>query len=396
VKLTDIERRVLLASDVPGLSLRSTLTPGLDTGAAKLVLEGTDKLVSGSVGVDNNLPRSLAGWEYSSGLQLNSVFGQGEQIYLSATAGYNLGDWFDGRTPIQIFGGGFVLPIGIDGFTINPEYTNAETRPEGPSTIPPTTGYFQRADLRASYPVIRTRNETLTVSSTLEWDQEYLVARGFGVDLYDDNYFVERLKAESLTSFPGGSGVQASGVLSQGLGGRTGSGSIVPLSQAGASPEFTKFDVTVRWTEPLPQMFSLAVLGEGQTSFGKPLMISEQFALDGPDAVSGYPTGTFMVDEGALARAELGRTVNIPISGSLIAVEPYVFGAGGAGVIDQSTALQLGTLDVGSVGIGARTNFATDKVPVGAALGLELARYFSNVPSEREGWRGNLSFSIRF
>ena len=125
-------------------------------------------------------------------------------------------------------------------------------------------------------------------------------------------------------------------------------------------------------------------------------MVSEQFSLDGPDAVSGFPTGTFIVDEGVFARAELGRTFTAPINGSFLAVEPYVFGAAGIGVIDQATAVQLAKIDVGSAGIGARTSFSAKTVPVGADLALELARYVSNEPAEREGWRGNLSFAIRF
>jgi len=396
VKLQEIERRVLLASDVPGLALRSTLTPGLQSGGAKLVLEGTDKLVSGSVGIDNNLPKSLGFWEYVVGLQLNDAFGQGEQIYFTETSGDNLDEWLGGRTPVQIVGGGFTLPIGLDGLVINPEYTNAQTRPQAPPDVPASQGYFQRADLRASYPLIRTRAETLTVSSTLEWDQEYLVAKGFGVDLYDDDYFVARGKVDSLTSLSGGAAVQATGELSQGLDGRAGSNSLVPLSQQGASPEFTKLAGTARWTQPLAQAFSVAIVGEGQTSFGRPLMISEQFALDGPSAVSGFPTGEFMVDEGALARAELGRSVNLTLSGSSLGLEPYLFGAGGAGVVDQPTAVQLGTLQVGSIGVGARTTFGAEKIPVGAALGVELARYYSSLPLDRQGWRSNLSFSIRF
>ena len=42
---------------------------------------------------------------------------------------------FDGTIPLQIFGGGFVMPIGADGLTINPEYTNAITRPLAPLRV---------------------------------------------------------------------------------------------------------------------------------------------------------------------------------------------------------------------------------------------------------------------
>jgi hemolysin activation/secretion protein len=397
VKLTEIERRVLLAADVPGLALKSTLAAGAASAGAKLVVEGTDRLVTGQIGVDNNLPSSLRNWELNGGVQVNSPFGLGEQFYLSATTGYDVARLFDGSIPIQIFGGGFTMPIGVDGLTINPEYTNAITRPSATEGAPPTTGYFQRADLRVSYPLIRTRHETLTLSSVLEWDQEYMRPTGFPGDLYDDDYFVWRGKADSQTAFSGGVSVQAAGTLSQGLGGRTAPfGALVPLSQQGASPDFTKFNVEARWTQPLPNLFSFALYGEGQTSFGKPLMVSEQLSLDGPGAVSGYPTGTFVVDEGAFGRAEFGRTFTVPVFGKPLAIEPYVFGAGGFGTIDMATAVQQATIDIGSVGIGARTSLGPIETTPGADLGVELAHYFSDVRDQREGWRGNVSFSVRF
>jgi hemolysin activation/secretion protein len=397
MKLAEIERRVLLAGDVAGLTLKSTLAAGATSGGATLTLNGTERLVTGSSTVDNDLPSSLRNWEVVRNLQINSPFGMGEQFYLSATTGYDIFQLFNGTIPIQIFGGGFVMPIGVDGFTINPEYTNAITRPTPQAGLPPTTGYFQRADLRASYPLIRTRRETLNLSSVLEWDQEYMRPSGFPSDLYDDNYFVWRGRADSISSLSGGVGVEAIGTLSQGLGGRTGVGSFVPLSQQGATPHFTKFDASVRYTQPLPNMFSLMLYGSGQTSFGQPLMVSEQFSLDGPTAVSGFPTGTFVVDEGGFGRAELGRTFLFPVSGTQIPFEPYAFGAAGIGVIDMPTIVQQGTVRLGTLGLGARASVNTNWWFItGADLDAEVARFASDVPGERQGWRGNLSFSLRF
>jgi hemolysin activation/secretion protein len=230
----------------------------------------------------------------------------------------------------------------------------------------------------------------------LEWDQEYMTD-AFPLDLYRDEYVVWRGKADSQFVLNGGAGLEAAGVLSQGLGGRTGDAS-VPLSQQGATPTFTKFNVSGQYSQPLPGQFNLALFGSGQTSFGKPLMVSEQFALDGPGAVSGFPTGTFVVDEGAYGRAELGRTYQLTAFNTQFPVEPYVFGAAGFGAIDMPTALQQGTLRVGSAGLGVRASINTTVIPFvsGADLAAELARYVSDVPGEREGWRGNLSFSVRF
>ena len=154
VTLAEIERRLILASDIPGLVLSSTIARGTAPGGTLLVLEATHSAAAGTLGVDNRLPRSLGNWELNGALALNSPLGYGEQLYGAASTGYNLGKVFDATTPMQLLGVGAVLPIGVDGFKINPEYTNSVTRPVPFPGAPPDVGYYQRFDLRASYPLI--------------------------------------------------------------------------------------------------------------------------------------------------------------------------------------------------------------------------------------------------
>jgi hemolysin activation/secretion protein len=66
LRLSEIERRLLLAADLPGASLKSTLTRGASQGGTILVLEGTQRLVVGSVGYDNRLPASLGTSEFNA------------------------------------------------------------------------------------------------------------------------------------------------------------------------------------------------------------------------------------------------------------------------------------------------------------------------------------------
>ena len=157
VTLAEIERRLLLASDIPGLSLSSTITRGTAPGATLLVLEGTWNAVVGTLGVDNRLPTSLGDWELNGALAVNSPLGYGEQIYGAASSGWDLGKVFNATTPMQLLGAGIVAPIGVDGWKINPEYTNSVTRPAPTPWAPADVGYYQRFDLRASYPLILSR-----------------------------------------------------------------------------------------------------------------------------------------------------------------------------------------------------------------------------------------------
>jgi hemolysin activation/secretion protein len=253
--------------------------------------------------------------------------------------------------------------------------------------------------LRASYPVIKTRPQTLVVEAALEWDDEHLSPLGFGTALYRDRYGVGRLQADDKAQFSFGAAAEALGAISQGLGGRgaaDAAASGIALSRQGASPDFTKANLTLRWTQALPAELQLGLTAHGQSSFGKPLFTAESFSLDGPDAISGFASGTFSVDEGAVFRAELGRTYPLPSTGWLAAVSPYLFASGGRGFVDQPTAVEQAAISAGAFGLGVRTGVDLSGRPMGAALALEAARFASNAPGEREGWRGNVSLQLKF
>jgi hemolysin activation/secretion protein len=354
----------------------------------------------GDIGVDNRLPRSLGNWELNGSVAVNSPFGYGEQIYGAASTGYNLGKVFDATTPMQLLGVGAVLPIGVDGFKINPEYTNSVTRPAVFPGAPPDVGYYQRFDLRASYPLLLTRAQALTLQGTYEWAQEHLSPIGFNTDIYDDQYQVARLQLEDHLRLPYGL-LAGTLVFSQGLGGRGETQAIltsVPLSQQGAFPTFSKLGFDGTWTQPLPYDFQGALIGQAQTSFGHPLFIAEQFSLDGLQAASAYPLGTFSADEGATLRGELQRSYSFGWAPGRATVAPYIFGAASQGWIDEPTAVQPGHISAESFGVGLRlgANAATPILPLGSTFSIELARGFSNVAGEGQVYRGNVAFAVNF
>jgi hemolysin activation/secretion protein len=400
VTLSEIERRLLLASDVPGLSLASTITRGNAAGGTLLVLEATWNPVAGTLGFDNRLPSSLGNWELNGAVAVNSPLGYGEQIYGAASTGYDLGKVFNATTPMQLLGVGLVLPIGVDGWKINPEYTNSVTRPAPTPGAPAEVGYYQRFDLRASYPLILTRSQALTFQATYEWAQEHLSPIEFNTDIYDDQYNVMRLQLEEHLRLPYGL-LAGTLIFSQGLGGRgetqaalTG----VPLSQQGAYPTFSKLGLDGTWTQPLPYDFQGVLIGQAQTSFGHPLFVAEQFSLDGMQAASAYPLGTFSVDEGATLRGEIQRSFAFGWTQGRATVAPYVFAAASGGKIDEPTAVEQSWINAESFGLGLRVgaDAATTVLPLGSTFSVELARGFSNVIGEGQVYRANVAFAVKF
>ena len=123
------------------------------------------------------------------------------------------------------------------------------------------------------------------------------------------------------------------------------------------------------------------LIGQAQTSFGHPLFIAEQFSLDGSQAASAYPLGTFSVDEGATLRGEIQRAYPFGWTQGRGTIAPYIFGAASQGWIDDPTAVQPGHISAKSfrVSLGLGADTATTVLPLGATFSIELARGFSNV-----------------
>jgi hemolysin activation/secretion protein len=399
LKRAAIERGLLVAGDVPGLKLRSTLMRGVSDGGARLVLEGEHDLVTGSLGADDRLSRSLGTWQLRGSVAVNNALGFGEQIYGTAGSGADLRAAVAGVSPLAVYGGGAVIPLGTDGLTLNPEYTYSKTQtPQAPG-VPASLGTFERFALRLRDPVVWTRSSSLNINLSVEYVTQEVLAPAFGVPLNNDRYGVVRAGPDYAMSLPWGAGLQLGAVLSQGLGGRTEADAIasgVPLSRAGAGPDFTKITGNVRLSQPLLADLRLDLIGFGQLSAGKPMLRSEQFQLDGTEAVSAFAAGTFNVDQGATLRGELVRPFAARFDAVAATVSPYLFGSIGRGWLFDVTAVEQSTINAGAVGFGARSTVDVAAGLPGLSFGLELARQFTDVAGLRQGWRGNVNAMVTF
>jgi len=400
IKLDEIERRLLTAGDVPGLRLKSTLARGKTLGGALLVLEGTHRLVTATANIDNRLPSSLGTWSYGTSVALNSAFGFGEQFYASAQSSGAPARIFDSSSPFRVLGAGAVLPLGTDGWILNPEYTNSRSQPLPVSGGLASIGQFERFALRTSFPLIRTRTNILSLSGAFEYIDQTVALPLFSTDLNKDRYGVLRIGAAYETGLPwSGAALQTSATFSQGTGGRDNAEALasgVPLSRQGAGPLFSKTTFDARFTQLLQDEFRMDLIGRAQTSFGNPLLVSEQFSLDGPQAVSAYPSGTLNVDEGGTLRGELSRPFALIGTTVPVILSPYGFGSFGTGRLIEPTIVELAVVRGGAIGAGVRSGMDIPGGYQGVALGLEVARQFSNLPNLSHSWRGQVVLSFRF
>ncbi len=400
----DLERRLLLAGDTPGVVLKSTLKAGDRPGSTIIVVDGTYSPVTTSIATDNGLSDRLGTFATTFGLDVNNVFGLGEIVYarLSGYPGYNGGNLFssDPRNRQMVLG--VNVPLGLDGWWLNLEGVDSRTHPTSDLAYTMRDD-FQRFSVRTGYNWLRSRD--LNTTSILLFDiadeNQKLALGTLTAPFTSDKLRVLRLTQSTDVFLPWGATVSGNATASFGLdafGARHGTMRL-PLSRAGAEPDFAKLDVSGRYNQSFVQgQLALSVAAKAQTSFGDALPASEQFGLGGFDWLSAFDSGTLQGDAGAAIRTELAFPAVLPaiaitptIGGS---AAPYVFAAAGIAKLERPTAVEKGVSRAASFGAGLRFNVSENGGTGGASLALEYAHgEATSIGSEN---RFNLRLSAKF
>lgn len=382
-----IERRLLLAGDLPGTALRSTLTPGEAQGGAVLVVEARYQPVTGFVSVDNTLPQALGRWSTGIGLDANSVLGLGETVYLRASGYINDGDHglFASQPRNRALAGGIIIPIGTDGVTLNVEATNARATPVAQPRQLAFTSEFMRYSVRLRYPMLRSREATFNLEGAFDAQEEELFAIAPIVGaLSHDVLRVLRVSGDGFATLPGGALISGRGTASfgiNGLGARSAPGPLsVPYSRQGMRPDFRKAEIALRFDQPISDNLNLTLFGRAQTAFGEALPRSEQIGIAAPTELSTFTPGAFQGDSGYVGRAEVQAPLSQGLGFWKLAgtVAPYVFGAIGKVILNDPTALERSHIRGGAYGAGIRFGAAREASFSNVSFTLEWGRQERN------------------
>ncbi len=295
--LDDLERGLLLANDLPGVSVDGILKAGDETGTSDLALEIRDTpLLSAFANGDNGGSRASGRYRGTAGLSLNGLTGYGDRLSLLglASEGLNYG---------QV---GLDFPLGVDGLRASLSLTGLNYDLVGAfkALDAEGTAITQRADL--SYPILRAERHTLRTRLAYEHSR------------YDDDALGQALHRKSLDKGT----ISLEGNRSDGWGG----GGMLRYSFAMTAGKLdlsglavdAAFDVaTARTDGPFAKLYGelqrdqavgralfLRALLAGQWS-RRNLDSSEQFSLGGPAGVRAYPVNEASGDSGLLANLEL-------------------------------------------------------------------------------------------
>jgi hemolysin activation/secretion protein len=317
----DLERFVLLANDIPGVSVRALLDPSVtDPGALTLRAVVTRQAVSGSLSADNRAFRETGPEELLAVADLNSFTSFGERTEVSLYHTFNNTDNF-GQASEEFFLGGSGLKLRIyagDGVS-------------NPSGVLRGIGYqgiTRVFGLSLSYPVIRSRRQDLNIAALfdgVESDISYNVL-GAASRASFDSLRILRLDAQyRLNDIWLGpafdAGTQSQLTLSQGLpilGAVPNDGTTLP--RLNERVDFTKVSGKIDRTQDLftpysynglPAHVQVELAAEGQYSRNI-LPPEEEFYLGGPQFNRGFYYGEVTGDSALTVKIEPQLVTALP------------------------------------------------------------------------------------
>jgi hemolysin activation/secretion protein len=313
-----LERWLLLAQDIPGLTVRSTLNPSVtDPGELTLVAQVSRKAVSGFLAADNRA-FALTGPEQGLGvLNLDSFTEFGERTQLSLFGAFNSTNLF-GQVSEELFLGGSGLKLRLYGGL-------GHATPSGPLHDIGYDGRTRVLGAQLSYPLIRARDQRLNL--VLAFDAiESDITNQSGINgatqrASYDSLRIIRLGADYdlLDVLLGGGVNSASARFSQGLValGAVHNGDTISPARGGEKIDFSKASGEVSRTQTLYQWpddrsLKLRVALGGQFT-GDLLPPAEKFYLGGPHFNRGYYYGQVSGDKAATISNELQYNTSLPL-----------------------------------------------------------------------------------
>ncbi len=268
-----IERYLLLANDLPGLNFTTALRPSDRPETSVLVVSATEKPVNALGRVDNRGTRSEGPLEFLASSTVNNVIGAHEALTLTYAAASPLKE-------LQYLAVYYRQVLTSEGLTAFADISYSWGKPGTPALD--ALNFATRstvAEAGAYYPVIRSRERNLTVSSFAFVSDNYSDVLGSPFNVDRLRGFRAKVYADAADPWQGINQVNIT--ISQGIDGLGSTDNGNPLaSRAAGRVDFTKIEATVSHTQSLPERFSAFGSLYGQYA-STPLLSPEQCGYGG-------------------------------------------------------------------------------------------------------------------
>lgn len=361
LRWTEAERRLLLARDLPGVSLLASLrAAGTGTeGGLVLVVDAGHDPWDAFLSASNYSAETAGEWIVTGGAAANSLLLPGDRLEGIGLVTPELGEQELALVTYE-------APLFTDGLTF--ELSASATFSEPGGVLEPLDISYEAWTARAmaEYALLRTREWSAWVSAGLDatW-QDSGSDVGPGLDI-DEELRVAFLGGRLVTREILGGVTDARIELRAGLDalGASEKGD-AELSPAGSDPQFQSARANVRYDRLLTPDLSLTGKVAGQIG-SEDLPSLELFSLGNYTIGRGFDPGAATGDSGVAGSLELGHRIDLPFEERVS--EPEIFG-----FVEGGHVWRSGEEDgLASVGLGARARLF-DQVDVEATVAVPLA-----------------------
>jgi hemolysin activation/secretion protein len=370
-----LERYLLLADDLPGLTARGVLRPSAsEPGAADLVMTVEHRAYDAALRLDNRGTRYTGPLQGDASLRLNSILGFGEQINLRLVSAAPTKELLYGAAGIS-------LPVGEEGTRFDLSAQSSQGEPGFRLTSLEVETSSISVDAFLSHPILRRRSENLSLRGGIEVRNSKTESLG---DRFSEDHLrvlEAGLRYDRLDPFGALNVLDIR--LRQGLDVFDASERGELLSRVRGRSQFTKLAGEVSRLQPLFGDYAMLASLSGQRS-AHALLASEEFALGGSRFGRGYDPSEVTGDHGAAIALELRLPpFDLGDLGGLgfSALQPYGFYDLGAVYNRDPGTGESGMQSLASAGMGVR--FAiSDNIQAGLELAFPLTRTVASTGEE--------------
>lgn len=373
LKSDHLERYLLLANDLAGIKVTGVLQPSKAArGATDLIAKVVHKTFDGGAGIDNRASEFTGRWQANVDFAVNSALGTGERFSMTLLEA-------NGFNELVSVTARYSQPVGAEGLRLDTVVSYSDAEPGFTLDSFEVETQNLNIDFDASFPVIRTRAETLTLSAGLTY-------RNTKVDLLQAPFTRDRIRlvrgrvSYNRVGFIGGSSAVTLGVAQAlpVLNHTDPDSEATDTSRADSQPHFTKATLDIVHLQPLPASFGLRLAVSSQYARA-PLPASEEFSVGGARFGRAYNAGEVTGEDGIAVSAELEYVINPGIA-LIRRIRPYGYFDFGK-VWDESSSSSEGLAQsLASAGVGVRLALIQ-----GATVRLEYARPLTRGPSNQTG-----------
>lgn len=315
-----LDRALLLADDLPGVSVAGTLAPGTSNGETTLVLQTTDEpFIYGDIGLDNTGARSTGSNRVTANMNINSPGGRGELVSLNLlhTQGSDYG-----RVALTVPDGHNGLRLGVSASSMTYKVIDGP----GFNSAAQIQGRSSSLGLDWSHPLVRERLHNIYFSGGLENKSFYTRDTQVRSD-YESNSLRMGLSGNRFDDLGGGGANSASVQM---LWGQLTSMQAHTLMDT-INRSYRKINYSFSRQQTLTNSHSLLMSLQGQHAT-QVLDSSEKFYIGGAQTVRAYPVSELGGERGQVLSAEwrwrldaawvisafadLGRVVSLPATSS--------------------------------------------------------------------------------